>query len=723
MSVDADLIEIRMRLQGGQQVAAESKAAAGGIGEVGTAAEATNAKTATASRGIGASISNMLKSAERMKAVGRAMTLAITVPFIAVSGLAVKSSLDFSNSLEQVHTQAGGTAAEVRYLHGQILDFAASGESTHGPQDLANSIYHIESAGYRGAKAMDVLRKAEALATTGHADMEQTTNALVGAMRSGIKGTGDLGRTVGTLNAIVGAGNMRMNELTGAMGTGLLPRAKVLGISLDQVGAALATMTRQGQPAQISATRFTMAMNMMESPTSKAAGALQAIGINVDQLGILMQKHDLPAALDMLRSHLDAIGNTAKGRALQSQAISAIFGGGRTSGGIQTILAALDQYHSTLHQIQQQEAPATFDKLHKAAQEAPAERLATAWTQVQAAFVKLGDTLIPVVIPALTAVASVVIFLAGGFANLPHPLQLIVFGLAALAAAAGPALVFMGAMATAAEALGISLGVLAVGGGIVTGIILLAAAFALAYEKVQWFHNAVDDVFGWIKQHWPLLLGPILLPFALGVRFIARNFGAIKGIVGSVFSWVIHAAGTITKPLTTPWNTFKHVVMTVIHAIGAAIQWLINKIKGIGGAVGGIASQIWSKVPGHGAIDSITGAGASAVGSVAGEAQSLLGFASGGVQPVSSFAWVGEQGPELAWLPGGTHIFSADESQQLARGKRPLRRPKGAAGTVSPIDLSAVGSGLGTIVVQSILDGRVLAETTVDVAEATQARQ
>jgi hypothetical protein len=58
------------------------------------------------------------------------------------------------------------------------------------------------------------------------------------------------------LNATVGAGNMRMGDLISALGTGVLPAAKLAGLSLKDVGAALALMVDEGMQADSAATRL-----------------------------------------------------------------------------------------------------------------------------------------------------------------------------------------------------------------------------------------------------------------------------------------------------------------------------------------------------------------------------------------------------------------------------------------------------------------------------------
>ncbi len=73
-----------------------------------------------------------------------------------------------------------------------------------------------------------------------------------------------------------------------------------------------------------------------------------------------------------------------------------------------------------------------------------------------------------------------------------------------------------------------------------------------------------------------------------------------------------------------------------------------------------------------------------------------LGYAAGGTVPESGLALVGEQGPELAWLNAGTHIFDADVTRSLM----PLLSELGGA------DFSGVQ---GALTIQNSLLSQILA--------------
>jgi hypothetical protein len=203
---------------------------------------------ASAAKGMGA-MAKMKSVGEGMKSTGQKLTRAFTVPLAIIGGVGVKMALDFSDSMEQISTQAGASQKEVGRMSEAVLNFARSGASASGPNDLAKGLFSIESAGFRGKRAFEALVKSEELASVGHANLEKTSKAVAAAMATQIKGTKNLNETVGLMNSIVGIGAMRFEDLLSAMGTGLLDKAANLGLSLREIGAALGTLTTTGTPA------------------------------------------------------------------------------------------------------------------------------------------------------------------------------------------------------------------------------------------------------------------------------------------------------------------------------------------------------------------------------------------------------------------------------------------------------------------------------------------
>ena len=196
---------------------------------------------------------------------------------------------------------------------------------------------------------MKALKVASDLAAVGGSNLEETTNAIAAAWRSGIKGAQSFGQAAATTNAIIGAGNMRMQDYVTAMGTGVLSAATTFGVSMRQVGGALALMTDEGVPAVDAATRLKMSFSLLGAPSAAAAKQLKTIGLTGLELANTMRgPTGLVGTIALLKQHLDAAGLSASQQAIL---LSHAFGGGRSSSAILTMINNLDTLRKKQDQI------------------------------------------------------------------------------------------------------------------------------------------------------------------------------------------------------------------------------------------------------------------------------------------------------------------------------------------------------------------------------------
>jgi TP901 family phage tail tape measure protein len=372
--------------------------------------------------------------------IGGAILGGLAIGGAAIAGIGIvstKMAADFQQAMTLIETQAGAPVGEINALKGQVISLAK--EVGFGPTSLAQALFHLESLGLRGAKAMDVLRSAAIGAKVGHADLEQTTNALGGILSTHIKGVKDAADAMGQLNAIVGAGNMRMSDLVGAISTGIMPAAATFGLTLKDVGAALATLTDLGTPAEEAATRLRMTFALMGAPSHAAQKNLKDIGINALDLSREMQKPDgLLRAVQMLQKHLSqplkmnvdkkdiegvrgqiqAWGVSAKeaeamisklgpSASVQAMIIARAFGGGRSSAAIMGLLGNTDRLQEKYAAVAA--GSANFGRAWAQTQEDVNFKMDKLKATVEANAVAFGSRLLPIaekLIPVITDLAE-----------------------------------------------------------------------------------------------------------------------------------------------------------------------------------------------------------------------------------------------------------------------------------------------------------------------------
>lgn len=567
--------------------------------------DATSALTSTADK---------WKSAgETMTSIGSSLTAEVTLPIVGIGYAAVNAASQFQASMTQLVTQAGLPADQLQNLTNQVLAFANSG-AQQTPEVLAQGLYHIVSLGVPAANAMSVLKLASEGAAVGGANLEDVANALGAAVASNIKGSDNYEQSMAILNATVGAGNMRMQDLATSLGN-VLPQATTAGLSLKDVGAAMATMTDNGMPAADAATRLHMAISLMEAPTGKAQKALESIGVTQFQLADDMRNKGLLPALQDLHDHLINSGKTAD---QQAAIITAAFGGGRSAGAIELLLNNLDRLGQKYQLIDQGVNKFGADVSQQS--QTSAALFAEGTSKMQAASIELGDALKGPVGAAFIVIADAISKLAEGFSALPQPIQYGIIAVLGLAAVIGPLLVIFGTLiatiGTIAVALGI--GALALFGWIALIAIVIAAAVALAVA----IYENWDKIKSFITQHWDAIVNLLVPGLGSLVKLFVDNWQQIADFIAHIWQTIVSdTEAAISK------------VQSLVNSLMAPINDARNAINSVGSILSGGASSVLSSVP-H--------------------------FAQGGIVTGPTYALIGEAGPEavipLSSFAGGSSL-------------------------------------------------------------------
>lgn len=335
--------------------------------------------------------------------------------------------------MERIHTQAGATQSAVGKLSKEVLNLAKSGQVTAGPTQLADALYRIEGAGYRGAAAMKALKASAELAAVGNSDVEDTAKTLTQVLKPGIKGVKDFTDAVGQINATVGAGDLRLQPLVDALGTGVVTSAKQAGLSFKDVTGALAVFGDETNNVSGWSSQLATALHFITNPGMKASGALHDLGIGQYQLAKDFRgPNGLVTGLKDLKAHLDAVGK------IRAEAdLGDILPGGRGR-----VLSVLLNQVGLLQQKEKQIAGTTadFGKSVAQTQQTMQFKIQAAWAQLQADAVQLGSALGPLIIPAFTKIVDFITKLTDKFNSLSPATKKTIFEIAGIAAVLGPGL-------------------------------------------------------------------------------------------------------------------------------------------------------------------------------------------------------------------------------------------------------------------------------------------
>lgn len=334
------------------------------------------------------------QAGKNLQKLGQVATKGAAVGIVAVGAAAVYAATKattFNREMLKITTQAGASTSEVKSMTAAVL--AMAGTVPQGPQKLAEGLYHIESAGFRGSQALEMLKASAQGAALGNADLQATTQAMIAAMASNIKGVHGSADAMGQLNAIVGVGDMRMEQLAQAMATGILPTAHDAGLSLKDVGAALATVTDNATPANVTATRLRMTLALMAAPSKAATKQLEAIGLTSTSLAHDMrQPNGLLLAIEDLKHHLRDSGKSAEE---QDAILSKVFGGGKSSAVIHTLISETDRLRNKYQELGAIDGPKRLAKSWAEFQKSNSATFGELKSGAEAFAITVGNVLLP----------------------------------------------------------------------------------------------------------------------------------------------------------------------------------------------------------------------------------------------------------------------------------------------------------------------------------------
>lgn len=357
---------------------------AGSLAKVGSALDQATSKTS--------------KLGAAMSALGKVGAVGGLAAFAAAAYEGVKGASALQQQMEMLHTQAGKSQTEVKNMTQAVLGMASSVGTS--PQKLAEALFHIESAGFSGTQALNMLRTSAEGAKVGNSDLVQTTQALAAVMYSGISGAQNLSQAMGTLNATVGSGDMTMQDLVEAFGGPLIGVAKGAGVSLKDVGAALADFGDLNVRGADAATMLRQAIQFMLKPAATAGPELQKLGLNSQSFAKALNQGGLNDALTLLHDRLDAVGQTGSN---VSTAMLDLFSK-KGSAGITMLLNSFDRLQQKYKDVGAGAGSFNADW------QATTKNLAFQWSQLEAGAAAFADKLGGYLIPKLQALGA---FIAG----------------------------------------------------------------------------------------------------------------------------------------------------------------------------------------------------------------------------------------------------------------------------------------------------------------------
>jgi len=519
---------------------------------------------------------------------GKSLTIGVTAPILAIGTAAIKTGMDFDAQMSRVQAISGATADEFKKLNDQALQLGA--DTAFSASEVAQGMENMASAGFNTEQVMAAMPGMLSLAAAGGVDIATASDVAASALNGFGLEAGDAGHVADVLARAAADTNAGVTDMGQALKYAA-PPAKALGVSLEEVSAAIGIMSNAGIKGESAGTALRGALTKLSSPSKEAATMMKDLGINAfDSNGKMLP---LSQVVGNLQDKMKGLTDEQK-----ANAIATIFGQESMSGMLTLIQAG----------------PAGLDKLttgFKNSDGAAAEMASTMQNNTESAVEQMtgsldtaGIKLEQALAPAIKGIADAVGGLADTFATLSPQTQMTIITVLGLAAALGPVLIIVGSMISAVGAIvgvfgAASVAIGAAGGmlAILTGPIGIAiAAIAVLVGGGILLYKNWDTIKATAGQVWE------------GIKTTVGN--AINGIVGfftglpaaASTAWANTTAGAaqFIQGLQTSFVTgVKNIVTGFINGFNGIIAGLAGIWTGIqaavGAAINGIVQIIQSK--------------------------------------------------------------------------------------------------------------------------------
>lgn len=480
--------------------------------------------------------------------IGQALSVAGAVGAAGL-GLAAKSAMDFESQLSSIKAVSGATSDEMAKLGDLAEEMGAktkysSVEAAQGIEELIKagvSVTDIIGGGLEGALS---------LAVAGELDLADAAEIASTALNA-FKADGlNVAKAADILAGAANASATSVSELK--FGLSMVSAvASGVGMSFADTSTALAVFAQNGLKGSDAGTSLkTMLLNL--SPSTEAASEMMG------ELGLLTKEgsslfydaegriKSLAEISELLKTKLANLTDEQRQMALKImfgtdaiRAANILYKEGAS--GIETMFGAMSKVKAV--DVMNERLNNTKGAL---------EELKGAF---ETAMISLGNTLLPVIKGTAKALQKLVGWFNGlsdgtkkfiAIGAVVATLFALILGPVLILVSMLPAL--MAGFTAIAGVLGVTAGALAGMIGIALGVVAVVAAvgigLVIAYKKVDWFRNAVDGAFAYLKKTFQttveifkaLFDGDWRKAWDLAKNHVETSVAAIKKFVGEKFT-------------------------------------------------------------------------------------------------------------------------------------------------------------------------------------------
>ena len=466
--------------------------------------------------------SKLQKFGGKLKSIGGSMQK-FALPLALAGGASVKMALDFDKSLTKIQALVGVAAKDVQKLGEGAKNMARDvGISS---REAADALFFITSAGIKDtSKALHTLEFASKAAASGLGETKTIADLTTSAMNAYGQNVLSAEHATDVLTAAVREGKLEAGELAGAMGA-VIPLASNMGVSFDQVGAAMAAMSRTGTNAAVGATQLTAILASLKKPTSEAEKALASMGLSTEGVQKSLAEEGFMATLEMLKNKTTEFGVN----------ITDIFPNIRALKGVLDLTGAGMEESKKIFDALADSAGSTAEAFRITEQSASFQ-FQKSLNNAKETLMSLGQQLLVAVVPAVQKLVGFIQNLYKRFTELDPTMQKLILALGGVAIALPTIITLVGSLVSLFGALLSPVG------------LIVAGLSAIAYVIYKNWGEVLPVVVGLYNRFVDLYNSS---------KFIRVAIAGIGSVFRGVFTKIKSYVDQFVNAFNTMWNLIK----------------------------------------------------------------------------------------------------------------------------------------------------------------------
>src|SRR5690606_15996071 len=215
--------------------------------------------------------------ADGMGSMGRQLSVAATLPILAMGAASLKTAGDFEAAMNRVQAVSGATASEFRALQAQAQQLGAT--TRYSSSQAADAMGFLAMAGLRVNEILGAMPGTLQLAASANLDLARSADIVTNILTGYGLAVEELGRANDVLVRTFTRTNVDLSML-GESFRYVGPVAKSAGVAFEETAAAIGLMGNAGIQGSMAGTSLRGAITRLLKPTAEVSRTLQRLGVS-----------------------------------------------------------------------------------------------------------------------------------------------------------------------------------------------------------------------------------------------------------------------------------------------------------------------------------------------------------------------------------------------------------------------------------------------------------